>query len=138
VFLWHSELLPQAILLNKLKGLYYKMSLLITLGDTTIYLLQTTQATSKTHLMLPLPFLCPSQNWTTSVPHFYFPQLHFDKLFLPAVCSSSNQNLYGYFECFISLLKFPLLNHCMHVAEKCWYRYPFVIILKLNDHVLDP
>jgi TRAP-type mannitol/chloroaromatic compound transport system permease small subunit len=25
----------------------------------------------------------------------------------------------------------------LHVAGKCWYKYPFAIILKLSAHVLD-
>jgi len=140
LFLWHSELLPQAILLNKLKGLYYKMSLLLTLGDITIFFLQTTahlQDISDTVISL-FPSCVHLRTGQLQFPHFYFLQLHFDKLFPPAVCSSSNPNLYGYCECFLSLLKFPSHNHCLHVAEKCWYKYPFAIRLQLNAHALDP
>lgn len=140
IFLWHSELLPQAILLNKLKGLYYKMSLLITLGDITNYFLPTTghlHDISGTVIFL-FPSYVHLRMGQPQFPHFYFLQLHFDRLFPPAVCSSSNQNLYGYCECFLSLLKFPSHNHCLHFPEKCWYKYPFVIILKLNAHILDP
>jgi len=134
IFLWHSELLPQAILLNKHKGFYYKMSLLITLRDTTIFFLQTTghlQDVSDTVVFL-FPSFVHLRTGQLQYPYFYFLQLHFDKIFPPAVCFSSNQNLYGYCECFLSPLKFSSHNHCLHVAEKCWYKYPFAVILKLE------
>ena len=140
IFIWHSELLPQAILLHKLKGLYYKMSLLITLGDITIFFLKTTchlQDVSDTVIFL-FPSFVHLKTGQLQYPHLYFLHLHFDKIFPPALYFSSNQNLYGYCECFLSLLKFSSHSHCLHVAEKCWYKYPFAIILKLSAHVLDP
>lgn len=141
VFLWHSELLLQAMPLNMLEGLCCKkLSLLITLSTVTVYLLQTTgllQDISETDVLLSPSYLHLRTAQFRS-PHFCFLQLHSDILFPSAVCSSSTKDLYSYCECFLPLLKFPSPNHCMCVTEKFCYKYPFAIVLTLNPHVLDP